>query len=181
MAKIGKYTITVTTEEFAPDVDIPTQPVEREIDTTDHVQPKAKVLNLAGKVTGKDAPKIHQWLVDTQDRGEIVAYVGRMSLKGLISGLRTTRDYKIANGFDFSFSLTQVRVAETSYVKTLPTPIRTQAAKVVNTGTAPKEKKKKETKTKKPKKQNKKKDKKAEAKKAAEAAKKQSKESNKWK
>ncbi len=180
MAKIGKYTITVTTEEFAPDVDIPTQPVEREIDTTDHVQPKAKVLNLAGKITGSNAAKIHQWLVDTQDRGEIVAYVGRTALKGLISGLRTTRDYKIANGFEFSFSLTQVRIAETSYVKTLPTPIRAQAAKIVNTGTAPKAEKKSTKKTS-TKKNSKKTDKKADAKKAAEAAKKQSTSTNKWK
>lgn len=129
----GKY-IWVEKETPNFDVDITTQPVEKDIDMTDHVQRKARTLALNGICTGENAADIHSFLVQASDTGRIVKYVGRVSFTGLISGLSTDRDYQIGDGFSFSFTMVEVRVAQSSYVNKLPVPIKAQAAKIVNSG-----------------------------------------------
>ncbi|MGN7359455.1 phage baseplate protein [Paenibacillus sp. SAF-054] len=129
----GKY-IWVDKEPSSFDVDITSQPVEKDIDMTDHVQRKARTLTLNGEVSGEDAAEIHDYLVNASDTGKIVKYIGRMSFSGLISGLSTDRSYQTADGFTFTFTLTEVRIAQSSYINKLPVPVKAQAAKIVNSG-----------------------------------------------
>ncbi|OXL83184.1 hypothetical protein BCV73_08905 [Paenibacillus sp. SSG-1] len=147
----GKY-IWVENETPNFDVDITSQPVEKDIDMTDHVQRKARTLAISGICTGKNAADMQSFLVQASDKGQIVKYVGRLSFTGLISGLSMPRDYQTGDGFNFSFTLIEVRVAQSSYVNKLPTPVKAQAAKIVNSGVkqtkSNKKTKKTETKTK---------------------------------
>ncbi|MNK97943.1 hypothetical protein D3C87_1182920 [compost metagenome] len=134
MAKINGYYVTVEKEELGFDVEITQQPVEKDINVIDHVQRKARTIALSGQCAGKDAAKIHRFLIEASDKGEAVEFIGRSTFKGLMSGLTTSRDYTIADGFNFSFTITEVRFANSSFVSKLPTPIKAQAAKIVNSG-----------------------------------------------
>lgn len=134
MATLDGYTITVETETPGYEVDITSQPVEKSVDVTDHVQPKARTLELSGRVVGPEAAKIHAYLIKTMESGTIVNYVGRTFFTGLIASFSAPRDYKIADGFNFSLSLTEIRIATASYVSALPTPVKVQASQVVSAG-----------------------------------------------
>lgn len=148
MAMIDGNYIWVEKEDPTYDVDITTQPVEKDIDMTDHVQRKARTMSLNGIVAGPDASRILTYLKKCSDTGQIVKYVGRVAFTGIISGLSTSHDHTNADGFAFSFTLTEVRVAQSSYVDTLPTPVKAQVAKIVNSGVKQKKSKNTATKTK---------------------------------
>lgn len=129
----GRY-ITVESEDPSYEVDITEQPVEKGIALTDHVQRKARTMSLSGYVVGDDAAEIRAYLIACQDAGSIVEYDGRNYFVGLLTGLQTKHDASIANGFSFSATLQEVQVAESSYVETLPDPIRAQAAPIISSG-----------------------------------------------
>jgi len=134
MAILSGHRITVETESPGYEVDITTQPIERSVDVTDHVQPRARTLELSGRVVGPEAAKIHSFIVKAMESGQIVSYTGRTTFRGLIGSFSAPRDYKVADGFTFSMQLTEVRIATSSYVAMLPTPIKVQAAKVATAG-----------------------------------------------
>ncbi|WP_405131902.1 phage baseplate protein [Paenibacillus sp. FSL H8-0317] len=135
MAKIDGHYILVEQESPTFDVDITTQPVEKDIDMTDHVQRKARTMGITGVVAGSDASKILAYLKKASDSGQIVKYVGRMAFTGIISGLATGHTNQIANGYTISFTMTEVRIATASYSAKLPTPVKAQTVKIVNSGT----------------------------------------------
>lgn len=143
----GKY-LLVEQESPTFDVDITTQPVEKDIDMTDHVQRKARTMGITGVIAGTGAAAMLTYLKKASDTGQIVKYVGRVAFTGIISGLATGHTYKIADGYTVSFTLTEVRVAKSSYVDTLPTPIKAQTIKIVNSGTKQTKDKSKKTKNK---------------------------------
>lgn len=130
----GKY-LLVEQESPTFDVDITTQPVEKDIDMTDHVQRKARTMGITGQVSGPGASAMLTYLKKVSDKGIIVKYVGRVAFTGIISGLATGHTYKIADGYTVSFTITEVRVAQSSYVDKLPTPVKAQTKKIVNSGT----------------------------------------------
>ncbi|WP_128102784.1 phage baseplate protein [Paenibacillus sp. DCT19] len=151
MAKIDGNYILVEQESPNFDVDITTQPVEKDIDMMDHVQRKARTMGITGVVAGSGASKVLAYLKKASDSGQIVKYVGRMAFTGIISGLATGHTNQIANGFTISFTMTEVRVATSSFAEKLPTPVKAQAIKIVNSGvkqTKTKTKSKTKTKTK---------------------------------
>lgn len=148
MATIDGNYIWVEKEDPTYDVDITTQPVEKDIDMTDHVQRKARTMSISGIVNGADAARILTYLKKCSDTGQIVKYVGRVAFTGIISGLSTSHDHTIADGYSFSLTITEVRVAQSSYVDKLPVPIKAQAAKIVNSGVKQKKSKKSSGKTK---------------------------------
>ncbi|WP_422659120.1 phage baseplate protein [Paenibacillus sp. EC2-1] len=149
MAKIGGHYILVEQESPTFDVDITTQPVEKDIDMTDHVQRKARTMGITGVVAGSDVSKVLAYLKKASDSGQIVKYVGRIAFTGIISGLATTHTNKIANGYTVSFTMTEVRIATSSYSAKLPTPVKAQTVKIVNSGTKQTKSSKKTKKTKK--------------------------------
>lgn len=134
MAKLDNHIITVESESPGFEVDITKQPIERGLDVTDHVQPKPRTLDLSGRVVGPNAAKIQAYIVKAMENGQIVSYAGRMAFTGLIASFSSPRDYKIADGFTFSMSLMEVRIATSSFVAQLPTPIKVQSAQVVTAG-----------------------------------------------
>lgn len=134
MATINGRYILVESEDPSYAVDITDQPVEDDISLSDHVQRKPVSMNLSGYIVGEDAAQVRQYLIDTMNTGILVEFLGRNQFIGLIESLSTKHDYKTANGFSFSMSLKEVRVAKASYVETLPAPIRAQAAPVISAG-----------------------------------------------
>lgn len=148
MAKIDGHYILVEQESPTFDVDITTQPVEKDIDMMDHVQRKARTMGITGVVAGSDASKILAYLKKASDSGQIVKYVGRMAFTGIISGLATGHTNQIANGYTISFTMTEVRIATSSYSAKLPTPVKAQTVKIVNSGTKQTKSSKKTKKTK---------------------------------
>lgn len=134
MAKLGAHYIHVTSEDNDFPVDITTQPVEKGNDVTDHVQPKPRTLSISGSVV-ENAAKIQQFIVKAKDSGQIVKFTGRTTFTGLISGFQPKRTYKNASGFEFTLTMTEVKIAQSSYVEDLPVPVKAQKAKIVNSGT----------------------------------------------
>ncbi|QCT03286.1 hypothetical protein E6C60_2574 [Paenibacillus algicola] len=142
MATINGHYLSVAEEtpEFA--VDVTDQPVEKEVDVSDHVQRKLRNMSITGTVV-EDAAKIERFLKTAVDQGEVVRYVGRTTFSGLITSFTPTRTYRNATGFDFSITIKEVRFASSSYVKDLPLPLKAQVAKIVNSGTKQKKSNKK--------------------------------------
>ncbi|MBY9077282.1 hypothetical protein KIH86_03675 [Paenibacillus sp. HN-1] len=135
MAKLdGKY-IMVETE--APDypVTVTEQPVEKGVNLVDHVQAGAWTMSLSGLIVGPDADKIRAHIIAVKDKAKVVKYIGRNRFTGVITAFSTSHDYTVANGMTFSMDLREVRVATSSYVATLPAPVKAQAAVVANKGT----------------------------------------------
>ncbi|MEK4520017.1 phage baseplate protein [Paenibacillus sp. FSL H8-0122] len=130
----GKY-ITVQSESPDFPVTATEQPVEKGINLVDHVQAQARTISLSGIISGPDAAKTRAYLITAKDKGQIVKYVGRNAFTGIITGFSTPTDYTTANGMTFSLELREIRIAASSYVDTLPPPIKAQAAPIVNSGT----------------------------------------------
>ncbi|ALA41367.1 hypothetical protein ABE82_07475 [Paenibacillus peoriae] len=143
MAMIDNHYIWIEKESPTFDVEITSQPVEKGIDMVDHVQRKARTMPLSGVISGPDAARVLTYLKKASDTGQIVKYVGRTAFTGIISGLATDHDYTNADGYAVSFTLTEVIVAQSSYVGKLPLPVKSQAAKIVNSGVKQKKDKKK--------------------------------------
>ncbi|PAD73668.1 phage baseplate protein [Paenibacillus campinasensis] len=142
MATINGHYLMVEDESYDFSVDVTEQPVEKDIDVTDHVQRKPRVLSLTGSVV-ENAAKIETFLKEASEKGTLVRYVGRTTFSGLITGFAPTRSYRNATGFDFSLSIKEIRIATTSYVNDLPVPIKAQTVKIVNSGTKQTKNKKK--------------------------------------
>ncbi|GGF77213.1 hypothetical protein GCM10010912_22870 [Paenibacillus albidus] len=135
MAQIdGKY-ITVESESPSFPVSVTEQPVEKGINLIDHIQAQARTLSLSGVIVGPDAAKTRAYIIAAKDKGQIINYVGRNQFKGLITDFSTGHDYTTADGFTFSMELREIRIATSSYVETLPAPIKAQVVKIVNSGT----------------------------------------------
>lgn len=134
MATIDGHYVLVEKEDPSYEVDVTTQPVEKNIDLTDHVQRRARIMDISGFIVGEDAAQTREYLIAAQDAGNIVIYDGRNYFVGLLTGFASSHDSSIGNGFSFTASLQEVLVAESSYVETLPTPIRAAAAPVISSG-----------------------------------------------
>lgn len=130
----GKY-ITVQSESPDFPVTATEQPVEKGINLVDHVQAQARTLSLSGVISGPNAAKTRAYLITAKDKGQIVKYVGRNAFTGIITGLSTPTDYTTADGMTFTMELREIRISTSSYVDTLPPPIKAQAAPIINSGT----------------------------------------------
>ncbi|MCZ8518888.1 phage baseplate protein [Paenibacillus caseinilyticus] len=134
MAILNGMYLMVEDEEPDYDIDVTEQPVEDNVNLVDHVQRKPVRMPISGLIVGEDAAQIRENLKSLQNNASIVEYDGRNYFVGLIKGLRTRHTNKVANGFEFSFTLVEVRIAEASYAESLPAPIRAQAAPVISSG-----------------------------------------------
>ncbi|MDH6370548.1 hypothetical protein M2444_002328 [Paenibacillus sp. PastF-3] len=130
----GKY-ITVENESPFFPITVTEQPVEKGVNLIDHVQAQARTLSLTGVIVGTDAAKTRAYIIAAKDKGMIINYVGRNQFKGLITDFSTGHDYTTADGFTFSMELREIKIATSSYVETLPPPIKAQVTKIVNSGT----------------------------------------------
>lgn len=124
MAILGGYEIHVISETPEYSVNITQYPVEEDIDLTDHVERLPTTMTITGKILGPDAANIREKLKEAMFRGERLDYVGRNAFRRvLIANISTEHDYEVANGFRFTMTLQQVRVAKPSYAPFLNDPI----------------------------------------------------------
>ncbi|MDR4997896.1 phage baseplate protein [Brevibacillus parabrevis] len=134
MALINGMYILAETEDPKFEVEVTDQPVEIGIDVSDHVQRKPYTIDISGFIVGDDAAQIREKIKAIAEKGELVEFQGRNLFSGRIVSFATSHTNRIANGFAFSLSMKEIRIAKTSYVETLPAPIRAQAAPVVSAG-----------------------------------------------
>ncbi|GED69387.1 hypothetical protein BRE01_30890 [Brevibacillus reuszeri] len=134
MATINGMYVLAESEDPNYEVDVTDQPVEDGVDTSDHVQRKPRQMSITGVIVGNDAAQIRQNLISLSDNGEIVKFMGRNLFTGVIVSFSSKHDYKIANGFSFSMALKEIRIVKSSYVETLPLPIKAAAAPVISSG-----------------------------------------------
>lgn len=124
MAKINGIMIDVLKEELQNDVELPSHPVEKGIDLTDHVEKKPVVLSISGKLIRPDNTSLETLigrLSTIETKGMLVVYEGRRIYHNLmISKFSHDADSKIMNGFNFSMTLKEVRFAGPSYVSLEP-------------------------------------------------------------
>lgn len=124
MAILAGFQIHVTSEQPDYVVNITQYPVEEDIDLTDHVERLPTVMTITGKILGPNASNVRQRLVEAMTRGERLDYIGRNAFRRvLIASINTEHDYEVANGYRFTMTLQQVRVAQPSYAPFLNDPI----------------------------------------------------------
>lgn len=116
----GLY-IHVVSEDADFNVDIPTHKVEKGIDLSDHVERKPEVVKLSGlliRPTNERVESLISKLKNIEYKGQTVTYEGRRIYKNmLLSGLSIKASSKVMNGYNFSCTLTEVRIAQSSYVQ----------------------------------------------------------------
>lgn len=118
MAKLGSYTIGVINEDSDFAVEATSHPVEKGVNITDHVKRELETFSMTGKVTGVNAAKAEAYFKNQMYGGKPVVYVGRSRLRNvLILNFKKSQHGKIANGFEFSVTLQEVRVAKSSVVR----------------------------------------------------------------
>lgn len=145
MAKIDNYYVLAETETPDFSNEIPSQPVEKGVNVSDHVQRKPRSLSVSGFVAGPTSDKTLDFLKSASDRGKIVWFTGRTTMQGVITALSTTHDKSVGNGFAFSLTIVEIQIATSTPAAKLDPPTRAQAAPIINSGI----KKKKESKPKK--------------------------------
>lgn len=119
-ALLGSYYVQVIEEQADFDVDIPTHKVEKGIDLTDHVERAPIEISLSGNLIRPTKERVEQLitkLYEYEKKGTPITYHGRRIYKNmLLHGLSIKANAKISNGFSFSCKLTEVRIAQSSYV-----------------------------------------------------------------
>ncbi|PZD96401.1 hypothetical protein DNH61_07780 [Paenibacillus sambharensis] len=135
MATIDGHYVLVESEEPSYENQATEQPVEKGVNLTDHVQRLARKLSIKGIVAGPGASRKRAYLIQASDSGKVVYYSGRNTFRGVITGLTTGHTSSIADGFTFSMTLREIRVASSSTVSQLPLAIRSQVSPVTSSGT----------------------------------------------
>jgi LysM repeat protein len=124
MALLGGYEIHVITETPEYSVNVTQYPVEDDIALTDHVERLPSMMTITGKILGPDAANIREKLKEAMYSGQRLDYVGRNAFRQvLIASIETEHDYEVANGYRFTMTLQQVRIAKPSYAPLLNDPI----------------------------------------------------------
>ncbi len=158
MAKINDVYITAEKETVNYETDITNEPVEDGEPLTDHVQKKPRILSVGGKIVGKnntEADAKRTKIIRFMEQGKLVKFIGRNIFSGLIASFSAEQDYKVANGFIFSMTIKEIKIAKSAFNKKLPKPIKIQIATITIAGekqTKNKKKKKSKKLKKKPKK-----------------------------
>ena len=137
MAKINGIKIHVEKESLQNEVELPSHPVEKGINLTDHVERKPVVLSISGKLIRPDHTTLETLLgrlTTIETKGTLVVYEGRRIYHNLmIKSFNPSADADIGNGYEFSMTLVEVRFAAPSYVS-LPKKIKAAVARVSSVG-----------------------------------------------
>ncbi|MCT6926171.1 phage baseplate protein [Metasolibacillus sp.] len=119
-SKLHGLLIHVESEDASIDVDIPTHKVEKGINLSDHVERKPIVVKISGLLIRPTKDRVEtlvKKLQKIETEGKAITYEGRRIYKKmLVSGLSIKATAKAVNGYQFSLMLTEVRIAQSSYV-----------------------------------------------------------------
>lgn len=134
-SKINGLLVHVENEDTTFDVDIPIHKVEKGLDLADHVEPKPDVIRLSGILVRPTKERVENLITKLQKiekEGWLVTYEGRRIYTNmLLHDLNIRADSSIVNGYKFSCTLTEVRIAQSSYV---PPQIKAVTAPVAQAG-----------------------------------------------
>lgn len=119
-SKINGLLIHVESEDVTFDVDIPTHKVEKGINLSDHVERQPIVVKLSGLLVRPTKERVESLITKLrkiEEEGRLVTYEGRRIYTNmLLHDLNIRADSSVVNGFKFSCTLTEVRIAQSSYV-----------------------------------------------------------------
>lgn len=134
-SKLHGLLIHVVREDATIDVEIPTHKVEKGIDLSDHVERKPIIVKISGLLVRPTADRVETLVKKIEKisiEGKAIVYEGRRIYKNmLVSGFTFKASSKIMNGYDFSLTLTEVRIAQSSYV---PPKTKAVTASTANAG-----------------------------------------------
>lgn len=136
-SNLGGYLIHVVNESLQGDVDVIEHPAEEGLPITDHVQKQPFILSISGTIvrpTNERVERVISVLEKFRDTGKLLTYEGRRIYHNVvIQNFTFEADKTIANGYRFTASLKQIRIAKTAYVN-LPPKSKTQVKPVSNVG-----------------------------------------------
>ncbi|MGA4517198.1 phage baseplate protein [Solibacillus silvestris] len=119
MAKINGLSLHVEKETLQNNVNVPQHPVESGIKLTDHVERLPQSLFLVGKILRSNSSQVNSVISDLlnlEANGTTITYSGRKVYHNMvISNFSYDADANIANGFNFSLTLQEVRISGQSY------------------------------------------------------------------
>ncbi|NGP45964.1 hypothetical protein G4V62_13780 [Bacillaceae bacterium SIJ1] len=134
MASIGGVHFNVISESRNYNNEVTSHSVEDDKTITDHVKPDPISFAIEGIVT-TDASTVHRDLLRLRASKTLLDYKGRSTIKNvIIERLKTDVDEKIANGFNFSMTIKQVRLARPSTVNLLPVSLKADTSDIGNAG-----------------------------------------------
>lgn len=135
MASINGIPIYVISEERQYENETTDHPVEDGQDITDHVINLPIVFQIEGEYTGPDAGQVDVQLREIRKTGQLVKYVGRASMvNAVVESYVSNVDSTIANGFRFSMTIKNIKLAKTSTVSLLAPAMKAQVKEVGNAG-----------------------------------------------
>lgn len=116
MALLNGVYIFVKTESPVSEIETVAHPVETGINVTDHVRRKPKEITLEGEVVGENAEDIVKQIIDINQKGAVVTYVGVNYFKdGQIINFEREYTNQIWGGCSFTMTIREVRFAKNSY------------------------------------------------------------------
>lgn len=116
MALINNLYVFVEDEDVGREIDATEHPVEKGINITDHVNPKAITVSLRGRIVGSNAANTIQLLQTMMRTGVLVKYVGRSTMSNaIITSFNTSHPNTIHGGCSFTCEIKQVRIAQSAY------------------------------------------------------------------
>jgi len=87
-------------------------PVDKGVSMTDHSEPDSLQVTIKGVVTGSDAEKKRNKLIFYRNNSTMLTFTGtNIYTSMIIQNFVPTKDSSISNGFKFSITLKQIRVA----------------------------------------------------------------------
>lgn len=119
MATINGYYIFVEKEDVKRGVELSSHPVEKGLDITDNVKRSPIVISISGEIVGRDAAAMLSRLQTWHQSGRAVKYIGRNVISdALITRFDTGHPNTIHGGCSFDMEITEVRIAQSAWVKT---------------------------------------------------------------
>lgn len=119
-AVLQGYLLHVSTEDYNHSGSVTSHKTEEGLSLADHVESDAQVVSLAG-ILVRPTPERVQTLINKllgwKKNGTPLQYEGRQIVQNvLIESFSFSADKSLANGFNFSMTLKQVRFAEVKYI-----------------------------------------------------------------
>ncbi|MBA2878055.1 LysM repeat protein [Anoxybacillus kamchatkensis] len=136
-SKLAGYEILVLDESINTGVTVTDHPVEQGFNISDHIEPETPTIELNAIIirpTFERAQKAVDILESKMYKGERIVYEGKKIYPNfVIQSFKYNRNKNIKNGYNASITLKKVRIAQQSYVPTLPKE-RSQIKPVTNSG-----------------------------------------------
>lgn len=119
MAKLGKVTLYIDTEQLSNSVTATAYPVDQGEPISDHVQQQPQTLALTGKIIKTNYKPDLQYLRDSMRKGTLLNYTGRtVAKKVIITSIDDGRTSDLANGSSVSIQLQFIKIVKEKWTNT---------------------------------------------------------------